>query len=149
MNYFSHVNIRYALYAAAALLIGALLFLIEMTSSKRYAPENVLIQVVDGGVPQEDAECFGDVFAGKEQTQKKKLLRALPSLYDFLDSSSFFANTDRGFYLLETELTEYRGGFEIRIVCYTKGLRGVSYVVVNNENQKECEAYNDGRTISC
>jgi len=148
VKYFAHVNTRYVLYAGLVLLVGALLILIETASSKRYAPESVLVQVLDKGMPQEDAQCFGDVLSDQVNV-KKKPLRSLASLYDFLDSASFFTNEDRGFYVFETGLTNYQSKFEIRIVCYTKDMSGVSYTVVNNENRSVCEIGNGGTSIVC
>jgi len=148
VKYFAHINTRYVLYAGFALLVGALLFLIETTSSKRYAPESVLVQVLDAGTVQEDAQCYGDVLSDQVNV-KKKPLRALASIYDLLDSASFYANVDRGFYLLETGLSDYRGKFEMRIVCYTKDFRGVSYTIVNNHNRHACEIRENGKIVVC
>lgn len=140
---------RSAWYVIGIFAIVALVAAIGLNAAKNYAPENVLVRVLDKGIPQTDAQCYGDVFAGSEQTLKKKPLRALASIYDFIDPAIFYANVERGFYLLETEFADYRGPFEVRIVCYTKDMRGVSYTVLNTEDRNTCDIREDGRVVVC
>lgn len=134
---------------AIAAVVIAVLVHIEMQIATRYAPEAVLVRVYDAkGHLEVAAQCYGDI-SSAESNVKKKPLRALLSIYDFLNPSSFLANTESGFHLLETGLENYQGIFEIRIVCYSENLRGVSYTIVNNENQKNCRLDGSGRILVC
>ena len=141
-------NTHFKFYVIAAIVTAALLVHGELLSMVRYAPETVLIQVLEGNVSDENAVCYGDIVSEKN-TITKKPLQGLASLYDFIDSRAFFVNTDRGFYLLETGFTKYKGTFEIRIVCYSQNLEGVSYTVINNENQNKCRIRDGGKLVVC
>jgi len=145
-TYVRKINRPIVFYAIASVVVGVVFVWIDL--AKPSAPESVLVRVFDRGVIQEDAVCYGDVFA-PEQVVSKKELRALASIYDFLDSASFYTNVEKGFYMLDTGLKEYTGKFEIRIVCYTSGMRGVSYTIVDNEHRNECDIREDGKVIVC
>ncbi len=148
-NIFARAQNKYfPFYSVAAIIVAILLIHGEVRALTWYAPETVLIQVLEGNVPDERASCFGDIISEKH-TIKKKPLQGLASLYDFIDSRSFFVNTDRGFYLLETGFTKYKEAFEIRIVCYSQNLEGVSYTVINSENQNGCRIRDGGKLVVC
>lgn len=132
-----------------AIIVVLVLVHVEIRVAARYAPEAILVQVYDTkGRIEVGARCYGDI-SSTESNAKKKPLRALPSIYDFLSPSSFFANMEQGFHVLETGLGNYQGIFEIRIVCYSENFRGVSYTIVNNENQKECRIEGGGKILIC
>ena len=135
-------------YLIALIAIGAMIMHIELIINNRYAPETVLIRVsTDEGLPEGNAECFADILS-EQANEQKKPLQALPSIYEYINPETFFASMDEGFYLLETGFADYQGDFEIRIVCYSKGLKGVSYTIINNTNQN-CEIKHNGRFLVC
>lgn len=132
-----------------AVVVVATLIHIEVGANLRQAPEVILVQVRDTkGFADSSAQCFGDVFSSTLNI-KKKPLKALVSLYDYLSPRSFFASTEKGFYVLETGLENYQGTFEIRVVCYPKDFSGVSYTIVNNKSQNNCVIENGGKALVC
>ena len=139
---------NYKIFFLGGLIVLGGVFVYFEAKPVSYAPEVVLVQVVDDGKAQIDAQCFGDIVS-KQGTVKKKPLRALANIYDFIDPSIFITNMEFGFYLLETGLSKHKGEFEIKIVCYTKGFRGVSYSIINNKNQKNCSLQGDGKVLIC
>lgn len=132
-----------------AVVVIASLVHIEILINAQYAPEALLVRVYDtDGQPETEGQCFGDISSGVVNI-KKKPLRALPSIFDYISRRTFTSNSEKGFYLLETGLKKYKGQYEIRIVCYSKNLNGVSYTIVNNENQKKCTLQNGGAFLVC
>lgn len=113
-----------------------------------YAPENVLIQVYTSeGKIEENADCYADIISSQVNT-KKKPLKKLENIYDFISLRTFIVSQDKGFYLLETGFADYQEDFEIRIVCYSEGLKGVSYTIINNTNTN-CEIKDNGKFLVC
>jgi len=134
------------------IIIGILLLLIllhiEFILGEEFAPENILIRVEDpNGEPEENAECFADIFSDQINAENKPL-RNLESLYDFIDPASFYSPEEKGFYLLETDFNNYKGEFNIQIVCYSPGFSGVSYTIINDTNNN-CEIKKDGKLVVC
>jgi len=121
---------------------------IEIGFNAQYAPARALVQVYDEGVPEENAECFADIISDEINVEKQPL-RTLESVYEVIDSASFFTPTDLGFYLLETGFTDFEGDFEIRIVCYTPEFRGVSYTIIDGSDKNDCSIQDDGRVVIC
>lgn len=111
-------------------------------------PETVLIGVeTPSGNPEENAECFADIIS-LDINLENKPLQNLESIYDFVDSSTYFASQDKGFYLLETGFENYQGEFEVKIVCYSPGFSGVSYTIVTDKDNT-CEIKEDGKFLVC
>lgn len=139
-------KITYGILAAAIMLA---LVHMELGAVSRNVPEQILVQVyASEGYPETQARCFADVFAGDTEVRKKPL-RPLASVYDVLESRTFFTNVEQGFYLLETGLPRTATDFEIRIVCYTPGMEGVSHTIVTSDGSAACDIRSAGRVLVC
>ena len=137
-------------YFGLMLFMVVLVVHIEITLGKNYAPESVLVQIMDDNdMPEVGAECFADIESSQVNVEKKSL-EALDSLSDVADAGIFYSDkAEKGFQVLETGFQNYGGEFEIRIVCYSPGFSGVSYTIVNNTNNDNCEFSLDGRVLLC
>jgi hypothetical protein len=140
----------YKIYIGIGLLMVLLVIHIEITLGKNYAPERLLIQVMDdNGRAEVGAECFADI-ESDELNVEKKLLEALDSLSDIANAGIFYSDVgDKGFQVLETGFQDYGGEFEIRIVCYSPEFSGISYTIINNTNNDNCEFSSDGKVLLC
>ncbi|MAG07323.1 hypothetical protein CMI46_00730 [Candidatus Pacearchaeota archaeon] len=136
-------------YFGLMLFMVVLVVHIEITLGKNYAPESVLVQIMDDNdMPEVGAECFADIESSQVNVEKKSL-EALDDLYDFLDPGLFYSNIEsEGYHFLETGFSEYSGRFEIKIVCYSAGFSGVSYTIIN-ETSGNCEFKEDGKLLVC
>ena len=135
-------------YIVIAIIIFLMILHIEFIIKTNYAPENVLIQVKsDKGIPEKGAECYADITSFQINTQNKPLEK-LESLYDFIAARTFSVSEEKGFHLLETGFAEYNEKFDIKIICYSEELRGVSYTIINNTNMN-CEIKNNGKLLLC
>ena len=137
------------LYVITAIIIILVLLHMEFIINQKYAPENVLIQVkTQEGLPEKNAECFADISSLEFNEEKIQLIK-LENIYDFIEARTFSLNQEKGFHLLETGFFNYKKDFDIRIVCYSENLRGVSYTIVNNTNTAECEIKDNGKLLLC
>ncbi len=144
-----HLNYRLYFYGVCAVIVAGMLVHIEIGFGLTYAPESVLVRMQKTqGILGEQSQCFADIISDTVN-EKKKPLKLLDSLYDYINLTSFYVSTDKGFFLLETGLVEYQDIFEIRIVCYTSNLDGVAYTIINNANQKGCDIKNSGKIVVC
>ena len=138
----------FVFYIIIAIIITFMFLHIEIIINAKYAPENVLIQVNNPqGEAEENAECYADIISFQVNTQKKPL-KELESIYDFIAARTFKVSQERGFHLLETGFNNYQEEFEVRIVCYSQGLSGVSYTIINNSNMN-CEIKDNGKLLLC
>lgn len=134
---------------AIGTIAAGMLVHIEILIAARHAPETVLVQIYKTkGLLEGKAACYADIIT-PASTTKKKPLRALESVYDFLAPRNFFVNIEKGFHVLETGFKNYSGEYEIRIVCYSDNFDGVSYTIISNENQNECDVQDEGKTLVC
>lgn len=135
--------------AVVFITIVLMLIQIEIVIHRNYAPESLLIRVnAPKGLPQENATCKADIVSNQINVNDKSL-KGLNSIYDFVDANTWsYKNGDKGFYLLETNFSNYQGEFEIKIVCYSPGYSGVSYTVINNTNMP-CELRDNGKFLVC
>ena len=137
------------LYVVIVIIIILIFLHIEFIINQEYAPENVLIQVkTQEGLPEKNAECFADI-SSLEFNEERIPLTKLQSIYDFIEARTFSLNQEEGFHLLETGFFNYKKEFDIKIVCYSENLRGVSYTIVNNTNTADCEIKDNGRLLLC
>lgn len=121
---------------------------VELSLKKEFAPENVLIQVVnDDGRVDVNASCFGYVLLDNEIVTSKYLER-LDSIYDFVDSDVYFLEEDRGYHLLATNLTKYDGIYKIEIGCVSSDNKETGFVVLNNTNNN-CDFNREGNFVIC
>lgn len=136
---------------AAVLVVLVLLFLhIELTTAAVHAPESVLVRVLTPeGSPEQNAECYGDVLVDGQAVQQKAPLTKLTSLYEVVDPAAFYASNDTGFYQLSTGLMGHEEAYEVRIVCYSPEFEGVSYTIVNEENEGACTVATNGALVIC
>jgi|SRR3989344_92986 len=111
------------------------------------APETILIKVLksDGKTPEINATCKADIIARKGSIEDKPLMK-IESLYDYVDINKITILDNKGYYKLDTGLNDYRGNFEIKIVCISSGNAGVSYTILNNTNLP-CEIKEKGFLI--
>lgn len=136
------------------LLVGLTLVItivvhVEVLVAAHYAPEAVLVQIYKTkGLLEGQATCYADIIT-PDSTIRKKPLQALENLYDYLDPRNFFVSLEKGFHVLETGLQNYAGTYEIRIVCYSENFEGVSYTIINNANQAECDVKDEGKILVC
>jgi hypothetical protein len=144
------MNNYHKFYILLGLLMVLMLVHIEVTLGKNYAPESVLVRVVDSNdLPEIGAECFANIESDQVNVEKK-LLEVLDDLYDFLDPGLFYSNMGReGYHILETGFSEYSGKFDIKIVCYSAGFSGVSYTIINDTNNDNCEFKEDAKLLVC
>ena len=131
------------------LLVIFMFIHIESSIHRNYAPESVLIKISNpNGLPEENANCKADI-TSEQVNENDKSLKNLDSIYDFIDSETLVNREgDKGYYLLETDFKDYRGEFEIKIVCYSIGFSGVSYTIINNTNMP-CELQGNGKFLIC
>ena len=134
------------------LIIGiAVIFMlvhIEVILAQKIAPENILIQVKDSsGRPETNATCLGDISSEIINVENKPL-EWLNSIYDFLDASTYYSPEEKGFYILNTGFSNYKGEYDIKIVCYSPNFSGVSYTIINNTNSL-CEVKENGKYLVC
>lgn len=122
---------------------------IELNLNKNYAPENILLRVVNANNrPDLGASCLADISSNQINVENKELIM-LMSLYDFIDPGTFYSNTgDKGYYVLETGFDKYSGDFNINIVCYSQGFSGVSYTIINDSSDN-CEVKEGGKLLVC
>ncbi|MEM3074981.1 MAG: hypothetical protein QW727_03510 [Candidatus Pacearchaeota archaeon] len=135
-------------YTIILISLGLMILHLEIILSQKYAPETVLISVMDiKGLPETNASCFGDIISENINFEKKPLI-PLESVYKFLDPEIFYLKNSKGYYYFETGFKKYRGKFEIRIVCYSPRFSGVSYTIINNTNNP-CQFRSDGKVAFC
>jgi len=111
------------------LIIGVIL-LIEFLPS--HAPEIVYIRVLkaDNQTPEENAFCKSNIITPNTIIEDKNLEKIDSLPINCYAEECLDENYNKGYYKLETELKNYKGKFEIQIVCITE--TGVSYTVLNN-----------------
>ena len=137
-----------SIYVILLVILLITILYLELTLREKYAPETLLILVLDdNGNPETQANCFGNIISSKVNVEKKPLV-TLDSVYEFLDPSIFYLKNSKGYYYFETGFDNYKDDFEIRIVCYSPQLRGVSYTIINNTNSN-CEFRKDGKVAFC
>ena len=131
------------------ILIAYLLIHIELKIHNRnaLAPETVLIYVAkpDGIAPEPDANCKADIITENEVVEDKPLNK-IESMFEYIDINNWDVSEDKGFYELKTGLENYKGDFEIKIVCISPQAKGVSYTILNNTNIP-CEIKDGGFMI--
>ena len=122
---------------------------IEIILNRHYAPETVLIRInAPDGLPETNATCFADISSNQINSDNKPL-ENLEEIYDFVDKTKYVIDDNgKGYYLLETGFSNYQDEFEIRVVCYSPGFKGVSYTIINNTNAN-CELKDNGRFLVC
>ena len=137
------------IYLVIGILLVLMIIYIEINLNKDYAPESILIKVVDkNNQSDRGATCFADIVSD-QVNEEDKPLETLYSLYDLFDASIFYSDKgDDEFQVLYTEFDKYQGEFEVRIVCYSQGYKGVSYTIINNSNQN-CEISDNGKVLFC
>ena len=142
------MKIEYA-WIAVFFIIALMLIHIEFILNKKYAPETILVRVTnDAGIPEIGDSCFADIISEQVNVEKKPM-KELDSLYDFVDAKQFHTDQgDKGYYLLESGFDNYSGEYEIRVVCYSPGFKGVSYSIINSSNQN-CEFFEGGGFVVC
>tara|TARA_Y100000310_G_C20625968_1_gene785893 strand:+ start:590 stop:1012 length:423 start_codon:yes stop_codon:yes gene_type:complete len=135
-------------YAIFGIILVLMLVHIEFILNEDIAPENILINVeTPQGNAEENAECFADI-TSSVINEENKPLDNLESIYDFVDPKIYYVPEEKGFYLLNTEFNNYKGEFEIRVVCYSPSFSGVSYTIINNTNNN-CEVKQKGKFVVC
>jgi hypothetical protein len=138
----------FRLYIVIGVILLLMILHIEFIINQDTAPEDILIQVNDDkGKPEENAKCYSDITSSQINTEGKPL-KELESLYDFIEVGTFSVSQDKGFHLLETGFNNYKDDFDIKVVCYSEGLRGVSYTIINNSNIN-CEVKGNGKILIC
>ncbi|VVB82692.1 Uncharacterised protein [uncultured archaeon] len=135
---------KIALIIIAVIIL--IVFLVEFIPSN--APETIYIKVtkLNNQTPEENAFCKADIIAGGYSIENKPLEKAKePPVSCYVEEC---ANLEygRGFYKLETGLKNYKGQFEIKIVCITE--TGVSYTILNNTHIP-CEIMENGESVRC
>lgn len=123
-----------------ALFVLIVLLIIQMLPSK--APETFYVKVTDpDGKPALDAICKADIITENNKTEDVPLNKSDIKGDCFSESCQ---KTRDQLYRLDTGLKDYRGKFEINIVCITK--KGVSYIILNNTNAPN-EVLDEGKFI--
>jgi len=141
------MNNKYA-YLIIFVIIAYMIIHVELIVNRQYAPESVLINVATKeGLPETNAKCYADI-SSSQVNQENKELQELSTIYQVVDPTIFTGIIDKGYYLLETGFQQYTGKFEIRIVCYSPGFKGVSYTILNNTNIP-CEMKEGGKLVIC
>ena len=122
---------------------------IELILARDSAPESILVQILDEkNLPEENAECFADINSDQINVENKPIVR-LNSVYDFADPSIYnIPGSDKGYYLLETDFQNYKGDYDIKVICYNQGFSGISYTIINNTNTN-CELKDNGSFLVC
>ena len=131
------------------LFVFLLLIAIELKiySNKSTAPETILIFIkdTDGIPPVIGASCKADIITSYEIIEDKPLSE-ISSMFNYINIRKWDIKQDKGYYELKTDLDDYRGNFEIKIVCISPQNKGVSYTILNNTNLP-CEVKEDGYLI--
>ena len=141
------MNNKYA-YLIIFVIIAYMIIHVELIVNRQYAPESVLINVATKeGLPETNAKCYADI-SSSQVNQENKELQELSTIYQVVDPTIFTGTRDKGYYLLETGFQQYTGKFQIRIVCYSPGFKGVSYTILNNTNIP-CEMKEGGKLVIC
>jgi hypothetical protein len=125
------------------LVVVFMLVHVEYILSLEYAPETVLMKFPEGS----DVNCEAEIVS-EQINVKEKLFRKLDSVYDFIDAETFFIMGAHDFYLLETGFEDYRGEFEVNVVCFSSDFNRVHHTVINNSN-KGCEFKDGGTQYVC
>lgn len=128
------------------IVIIILLLFIELLPSN--APETIYIRVLkpDKKMPEENAYCKADIITTKQRIEDKTLEKVEDMELDCYTDECINEQNNKGFYKLETGLKNYKGKFEIKIVCITK--ETVSYTILNNTHIP-CEVTNNGKNVRC
>ena len=141
----------YRLLALALFLLLVFSAVFFMGSSSRKIPSKVLIQVLDSDKnPILNASCKADITTENEVIEDK-LLKEIENIRDVLPAISLpnqIKDSEKGFYQLDTGIEEYKGNFEIKIVCISPQAKEVGYVVLNNTNIP-CEVKDKGKVVIC
>ncbi len=112
------------------------------------APETIYIRVLktDNITPETNAICKADIIKNNELTEINLLNKTDYMPLDCYTKECANESYNQGFYELETGLNNYRGKFEIDIVCITPV--GVSYTILNNTHIP-CDIENNGKDVVC
>jgi hypothetical protein len=140
---------REHVYSIIFVVLFMMLIQVEFVLNKSYAPENVLVRILDtNDRPEIGADCVADLILEDSMIENKPL-KELESIYDLIDPTIFHTDAgEEGYYFLETDFDEYGGEYEIKIVCRSAGNRGVSYTIINDTN-RNCELRDNGRFLVC
>ncbi|MAG07321.1 hypothetical protein CMI46_00720 [Candidatus Pacearchaeota archaeon] len=125
------------------LVVVFMLVHVEYILGQEYAPETVLMKFPDGS----DVNCEAEIIS-EQINVKEKPFRKLNSVYDFVDAETFYIMGAHEFYLLETGFDDYRGEFEVNVICFSSDFNRVNYKVINNTN-RGCEFKDDGKKYVC
>ncbi len=138
---------NYYIYIVIFVIILLVVIELKIRSNKSTAPETILIFVKDsdGITPVTGASCKADIYTDYKITEDIQMTE-IKSMYQYVDIRKWDIKQDKGYYELKTDLEDYRGDFEIKIVCISPQNKGVSYTILNNKNLP-CEVGDEGVLI--
>lgn len=116
------------------ILVSIILLLLFVDLRPPLAPEKLLISVFNSKGQPSLAQCKADIITKHYTIDDRPL-----TLSKFKDPNNIY-------YELDTNMTRYRGKFNIRIVCITDD--GVSYSIINNTHLP-CHMIDGGKTFQC
>lgn len=134
------------IFLIIVLFISLHIFLISFLDNK--SPDTIFIYVqTSEGTPDVSAFCKADIFKEGNLFYRDKSLEKVEKISDYIDIKKWSLGEEKGYYLLYTGLNDYKGNFEIKIVCIGGEGKSVGYTIINNTNVP-CEIKNK-RMLIC
>ena len=117
------------------LIIVLFIFIhISIISSFSVAPKTIFVRVQNPEKMQDiSVSCKADI-SKEELIYDDKPLEKIDSISDYIDIKKWDIDGELSYYLLETGLDDYKGDYEIRIICIGNGGKSVGYTIITNEN---------------
>jgi len=131
------------------ILLILLIFIFISFNFSKHLPEKVLIHVLDNGEsPIVNANCKADIITEENIIEDKGLIELQSISTIIKDINILKPGDEKGYYQLETGLKNYKGDFEIRIVCISSDSKQVGYTIINNTNMP-CDVRENGKVLIC